>query len=158
MVRPGGVIELVESDLLIYDSNHQPIHINTKQPPGPPYLATFMTHVYEALVTSGGDIYAADNLRRWVERHPAFEDVSYSETWLQCVGPMGGEGKEEAEAAMRHNMRVRSASFSLDSLSLIFSVAALHLGVRAVGSGALVEGRGPKTHLRPARGLYTPGD
>ena len=61
----------------------------------------------------GGSPDAATHLQEWIQTHPGFQDVAYSELWLRGVGPKDEVMDDEADAVMRANIRVSALRFGI---------------------------------------------
>jgi hypothetical protein len=81
VLRPGGLLVLLESDFLVADIHRKPIlpATNIMQPP---WLARFMCFVSMAIKQRGGNIQAGDHMHDWVSQHPAFTDVHCTDHYV----------------------------------------------------------------------------
>jgi len=84
VLRPGGLIIVTELDFHVYDVNHRRIErdINDLTPP---WWSVWLCHLLKAIIKSGGDVSAANNLHEWILNHPMFEDVVYRDVWVPVV-------------------------------------------------------------------------
>lgn len=81
VLRPGGLVNLLEFDFHMYDANFQRIDLETSiiaEPWWPRWLAFVELSVRNA----GGDVEAATHLDSWLRNHGAFEDVVYKDFWI----------------------------------------------------------------------------
>ncbi|KAK7465267.1 hypothetical protein VKT23_005246 [Stygiomarasmius scandens] len=83
VLRPGGIIDLMEYDFHVYDENHRRVNVDTSTVAGP-WWARWMAFANVAIRNRGGDADAATHLYSWVESHPMFENVVYREFWIPC--------------------------------------------------------------------------
>jgi len=74
VLRPGGLIDLMEFDFHCYDENHQRIELETSRVAGP-WWPRFLAFVGLAARNRGGDVDAATHLHSWVSNHRSFENV-----------------------------------------------------------------------------------
>jgi hypothetical protein len=70
----GGLIDLTETDFHVYGFDHKVIDPQTSSME-PPYLPRWFAFLAAAIQQRGGQVDAANNLRRWVSENPAFEEV-----------------------------------------------------------------------------------
>ena len=84
VLRPGGLISVSEFDFHVYDANHRRIERDVNDLT-PPWWSVWFTHLWTAIVKSGGDVDAANHLHEWILDHPMFEDVAYKEIWVPAV-------------------------------------------------------------------------
>ncbi|KAF5335503.1 hypothetical protein D9611_012225 [Ephemerocybe angulata] len=86
VLRPNGLIELQEYDFQTYSRDRMVISANTTDPLGThPWWATFLAHLREAVIASGGDTTAATNIQDWIQGHEAFENIVYKDVWLPVI-------------------------------------------------------------------------
>ncbi|THV06547.1 S-adenosyl-L-methionine-dependent methyltransferase [Dendrothele bispora CBS 962.96] len=83
VLRPGGLIDLMEYDFHVYDENHRRVQVDTSAVEGP-WWARWMAFANVAARQRGGDVDAATHICSWVRNHPMFEDVQYREFWIPC--------------------------------------------------------------------------
>jgi hypothetical protein len=81
VLRPGGLVEILENDITVYDLNHQPIPVDTLSLE-PPWLARWFAFMRMAVRGRGGDVGAAAHLHQWMCEHGDFEDIVYKEYWV----------------------------------------------------------------------------
>lgn len=81
VLRPGGLLEVMEFDFRVYGPDHKPIKpVTTLMQP--PWLPRWMEFLHMAVRQRGGSPSAANSLHTWVRSHPAYEDVVYHEIWI----------------------------------------------------------------------------
>ncbi|KAF5374969.1 hypothetical protein D9758_000509 [Tetrapyrgos nigripes] len=83
VLRPGGIIDLMEYDFHVYDEHHRRVEVDTNTIAGP-WWARWMAFANDAARKRGGDVDAATHLYSWVKNHPMFEQVEYREFWIPC--------------------------------------------------------------------------
>lgn len=76
VLRPGGLVNILEFDFHAYDANHRRIEVDTSTVAGP-WWPRWLAFAELAIRNLGGDIDAATHLHEWISNHPAFEDVVY---------------------------------------------------------------------------------
>jgi hypothetical protein len=81
VLRPGGLLILLETDFLAADEHGHAQHPATNVMQSP-WLARFLMFVHLAIKQRGGNIAAADHMHEWVAAHPAFEEVVSSDYFL----------------------------------------------------------------------------
>lgn len=79
VLRPGGMIDLMEWGFDIYDGNKQSIPLSVH---GPPWLAAFLGLVLSAIKKRGGDVGGPSRMATLVQNHPDFEHVVVQEFWV----------------------------------------------------------------------------
>lgn len=109
VLRPGGLIDIAEVELVAYDRNHQPIPVTDPTPGtrtwGEPYWAHWVRAVSNvARDRLGGDVTAARHLHEWVSGHQAYEDVTYHEFWLPIIPGNFDRPPVEAEFLKGHRL------------------------------------------------------
>jgi hypothetical protein len=76
---------MMEFDFHVYDhmpdGNHRRCDLETSSI-AEPWLARWMIFTNIAARNAGGDPDAATHLHRWINTHPAFEDVVYHDYWV----------------------------------------------------------------------------
>ncbi|KAJ8520636.1 hypothetical protein ONZ45_g2562 [Pleurotus djamor] len=81
ILRPNGLIELMEFDFHVYDHNYHrveaPVHVVDK-----PWWPRWLAFAEMTINQRGGSPDAAYHLHRWVATHGAFEDVVYQDHWI----------------------------------------------------------------------------
>jgi hypothetical protein len=80
-LRPHGLMELLEFDFRVYDSDCKPfsLKIGTMEPP---WFPRWMSFLNLAVRQRGGTPDAANMLYSWLLQHPALEDVVYEEYFI----------------------------------------------------------------------------
>jgi len=81
VLRPGGMLELMEIDFSLYDLDHKRIPVDTLRLEGP-WFARWFAFFKMAARGRGSDVDAATNMHQWLCDHEAFEDVVYKEFWV----------------------------------------------------------------------------
>ena len=80
-LRPGGLMEILEFDFRVYDSDCKPFTIHTGVME-PPWFPRWMSFLNMAVRQRGGTPDAANMLYSWTLQHPAFEDVVYQDYFI----------------------------------------------------------------------------
>ncbi|KAJ7361299.1 hypothetical protein DFH08DRAFT_843703 [Mycena albidolilacea] len=84
-LRPAGLLDMMEFDFHVYDhmpdGNHRRCDLETSSI-AEPWLARWMIFTNIAAKNAGGYPDAATHLHRWINTHPAFEDVVYHDYWV----------------------------------------------------------------------------
>jgi len=80
-LRPGGLMQLLEFDFRVYDSNCKPFSLPTGIME-PPWFPRWMAFLNMAVRQRGGSPDAANMLYSWTLQHPAFEDTVYEEYFI----------------------------------------------------------------------------
>jgi hypothetical protein len=106
VLRPGGLIDLSESDFHCYDQAYRRIELEADEL-GPPWLPRWLAFARKAVRTLGGNIDAATYIFDWVKNHSAFESAVYREFWLP-VSPWfkGDEFQQRMGTVMRDDLLV----------------------------------------------------
>jgi hypothetical protein len=112
ILRPGGLLDLMEFDFRVYGPDHQAI-VPVTSVMEAPWLPRWMTFLHMAVRQRGGTPDAANYLRGWVEAHPAFEDVVYREFFIPTSdwwkgGDLTAQKKRRHGAQMRDDIKVNS--------------------------------------------------
>lgn len=81
VLRPGGLIDVMEWDFHVYDSNFNDIKLSTNEL-GPPWLARFVTFVQSAMRNRGGDIDGPARMETLIRNHPSFENLVHRDHWI----------------------------------------------------------------------------
>ncbi|PFH52328.1 hypothetical protein AMATHDRAFT_57399 [Amanita thiersii Skay4041] len=81
VLRPGGLIDVMEWDFCTYDANKQPVESSIDRF-DPPWWSRWLAFAVAAIRNHGGDVDAPLKLETWIRRHPAFEDVVNADFWL----------------------------------------------------------------------------
>jgi hypothetical protein len=117
VLRTGGLLDLTEFDFRVYGPDKKLInlHIGSMQPP---WFPLWVAYLNMAARQRGGEVDAANHLRRWVSQNPVFENVVYRDFFLPA-SPFfhptdhNSKFKNSVGVSMRDNLIVR--------LSLLFS-------------------------------------
>ncbi|KAE9409255.1 hypothetical protein BT96DRAFT_806961 [Gymnopus androsaceus JB14] len=81
VLRPGGLIDLMEFDFHAYDEHYQRIELETSRIAGP-WWPRWLAFANLAARNRGGDVDAATYIHSWVANHRAFDNVHYREFWI----------------------------------------------------------------------------
>jgi len=81
VLRPGGMVEMLEFGFQIYDQNQQLVTVSTSSS-GPPSFPRWMALIYRAVSARGGCLDAPGKLHSWVKGIPVFTDVEYAKLWV----------------------------------------------------------------------------
>ncbi|GJE90274.1 S-adenosyl-L-methionine-dependent methyltransferase [Phanerochaete sordida] len=119
MLLPGGVIDIMEAELVIYDAKMRPI------PTSRSALARWLTLVVTVIRQLGGEPDAAAHLAEWVALHEDYEQVAVHEWWVQ-TSPWSLGRDMESQRRNAHGIGMRD-----NLLALLFSARPmlLHAGV-----------------------------
>ncbi|KAJ3936395.1 MAG: hypothetical protein NXY57DRAFT_957277 [Lentinula lateritia] len=117
ILRPGGLIDLMEFDFHVYDENHQVIELETSKI-AEPWWPRWLTFANLAARDRGGNVDAATYIHSWVANHHAFENVTYEEYWVPTCG-----WRTDSEFMMRIGVTLRD-----DILAFLKSGRPLLLG------------------------------
>jgi hypothetical protein len=130
VLRPGGLLYIVELDFHIYNSDKKLFKMDTNNL-GPPWVARFMEHVKSAIRKRGGNTETSSNIFPWVSMHGAFDNVVREEIWLPTspCAPKSDVKQNHVGELVRDNIMVSYicvsfASFffvELDKLSFVRS-------------------------------------
>jgi len=104
VLRPGGLINVIEFDFHVYDANHRRIEKDVNDLT-PPWWSVWLSHLLKAIVESGGDVNAANNLHEWILNHPMFEDVVYRDIWVPFI-PMPRDTSNDTEEARQMDKKL----------------------------------------------------
>lgn len=131
-LRPGGLLDLTEYNFVIHDGNKKRIELSQEGELTGPWLPRWMSLAQQAIRTRGGEVEAADHLKRWVAEHGSFEDVVHRPFWFQASPWNKGTDAESAHLnkianTMREDMLVcfitlLSTPSRLTRLAAIFEV------------------------------------
>lgn len=116
VLRPGGLIDVMEFDFHVYDHNCQRIELGTHQL-GAPWWPRWLAFAKLAARNLGGEVDAATHLHSWISNHPAFERVVYREFWVPTSPWVRDEFQKRMGSGMRDDILVsisRARSLSLD--------------------------------------------
>jgi len=104
VLRPGGLIILIEWDFHSYDVNHRRIDVGTHELKAP-WWPRWLAFAKIAIRNSGGSVEAAENIRSWVTNHPAFENPVYQDFWVPtCHWSSGDDFLMRIGATMREDI------------------------------------------------------
>ncbi|KAJ3879675.1 hypothetical protein F5051DRAFT_451309 [Lentinula edodes] len=117
ILRPGGLIDLMEFDFHVYDENHQVIELETSKI-AEPWWPRWLAFANLAARDRGGNVDAATYIHSWVANHHAFENVTYEEYWVPTCG-----WRTDSEFMMRIGVTLRD-----DILAFLKSGRPLLLG------------------------------
>ncbi|KAJ8515767.1 hypothetical protein ONZ45_g6852 [Pleurotus djamor] len=81
VLRPNGLIELIESDFHVYDHSYQLLGAS-RQRVNNPWWSQWLAFTEMSAKKGGGSPNAANHLHRWVATHGAFEDIVYQDHWI----------------------------------------------------------------------------
>ncbi|KAK2461500.1 hypothetical protein APHAL10511_005963 [Amanita phalloides] len=81
VLRPGGLIDVMEWDFYIYDANRNRIEASMDQF-APPWLPRFVSLVTSAIRNRGGDIDGPEVMETLIQNHPSFENVVCRSFWV----------------------------------------------------------------------------
>jgi ubiquinone/menaquinone biosynthesis C-methylase UbiE len=99
VLRPGGVISLMEFDFHMYDENKRRIEIDRTTLDGPAW-PKWLGFVHDIAKSAGGSVDAATYLFDWVQDHPLYEDVVYQEYYLPVSRWVGDGGPLDRVGSM----------------------------------------------------------
>ena len=108
ILRPGGLVEIIEFDLTVYDCTGNVIQVDERSSTfvGTPAWAAFMAHLKRAICKSGGHIDAARHIRSWISNHIAFENVVSRDILLPNVPGDDTRFSPGFHEKMRENIQV----------------------------------------------------
>ncbi|KAF8220782.1 S-adenosyl-L-methionine-dependent methyltransferase [Tricholoma matsutake] len=101
VLRPGGMILMVEWDFHGYDGNRNQIQAGTDQLSSP-WFPRWLAFARVSVRNAGGTVDAASNIKSWVTNHPAFEDVVCQDYWMPVSPWVHGD---EAQMRIGETMR-----------------------------------------------------
>ncbi len=81
VLRPGGLIDIMEWDFHCYDEHFNRINLNTSTVSGP-WWPRWLAFLEAAARNRGGAVDAASHIHDWVSHHPLFENVAYWEYYI----------------------------------------------------------------------------
>ncbi|KAF8628272.1 hypothetical protein AX15_004040 [Amanita polypyramis BW_CC] len=90
VLRPGGLIDVMEWDFSVYDVNKRIVNLSTDQW-GPPWVPRFTAFVQSAIRKRGGDVVGPLKMELFVEAHPSFEQVVHRDFWVPAYHWSKGE-------------------------------------------------------------------
>lgn len=106
VLRPGGLIALMEFDFHAYDEHYQRIELETSKIAGP-WWPRWLAFANLAARNRGGDVDAATHIHSWIANHRAFEDVVYREFWVPaCHWRTDSDFEMRMGASMRDDILV----------------------------------------------------
>ncbi|KAF8347040.1 S-adenosyl-L-methionine-dependent methyltransferase, partial [Amanita rubescens] len=83
VLRPGGLIDVMEWDFCIYDVNRNKIPLSLEL--RPPWMARFIAFVQSAVRGRGGDVDGIGQMETLIQNHPSFEEVEHRDVWFPAV-------------------------------------------------------------------------
>lgn len=108
ILRPGGLVQLIEFDFHIYGRELKRLNVSLEDPLGPPYWARYLAYLHRAVRMNRGDVDAATWLWTWVTRHSAFENIAHRDVWIPSIPGNDDRYSERVYPMMRQNITVRS--------------------------------------------------
>ena len=120
VLRPGGLIEVVESDLRVYDKIGTPMVSSNRRPTS--WWETLLERVKEAGRCAGGDVDAAENLEKWISSQGDFEDVGFRDVWC----PVTPRDRDPSENQDSLSNRVLAGSMVSIFMPLYASMTSAH--------------------------------
>lgn len=93
-LRPGGLMELLEFDFRVYDSDFKPFSLPTGIME-PPWFPRWMSFCNMAVRQRGGSPDAANMLHSWTLQHPDFDDVAYQDYFIPTAPFMDQDPKND---------------------------------------------------------------
>jgi len=105
VLRPGGLIDVMEWDFCIYDANMNKVALSVESL-GPPWMARFINLVQSAVRSRGGDVDGIGQMETLIQNHPSFEEVQYREFWLPSMpgSPMDPSLVPSAKGILENNL------------------------------------------------------
>lgn len=100
VLRPGGLVIVVEWDFQVYDINRRKIVLRTDGL-GPPWLPRWVTFLRFAIEKSGGTVKAADHVHQWLCEHELLENVSQEEYWLPISQKVNNSRQQRISSSAR---------------------------------------------------------
>lgn len=92
VLRPGGLIDMLEFGYKIYDDHRQ--LVIPSDAPGAPWLPRWFEKIYIAVGRRGGCLDSAAHMYQWVKDIPVFTDVVYRGFWTPTSPWMKGHHPE----------------------------------------------------------------
>ncbi|KAK7058646.1 hypothetical protein VNI00_002282 [Paramarasmius palmivorus] len=117
VLRPGGLMDLMEFDFHVYDDHYRRIELDASRV-AEPWWPRWLTFLNAAARNRGGDVDAATYIHSWTANHRAFEDVQYREFWVPT-----SPWRKDTEFQIRMGMSMRD-----DILAFLKSGRPLLLG------------------------------
>ncbi|KAF9021752.1 hypothetical protein BDZ89DRAFT_1198365 [Hymenopellis radicata] len=81
VLRPGGLIDLMEWDFRCYDEHFNRINVDTSTV-SRPWWPRWLAFLEREVRNRGGAVDAASYIHDWVSHHPLFENVVYREYYI----------------------------------------------------------------------------
>lgn len=107
ILRPRGMIDIMEFDFRVYGYDRKPIEVDTTTMEAP-WFPRWMRFLRMAVQQLGGDVDAANHLDRWIGTHGAFEDTVYREFFIQTAPWTCGNSDRRAEAKREQGVYMRA--------------------------------------------------
>lgn len=101
VLRPGGMVIILEWDFHGYDSNRNQIQAETHQLASP-WWPRWLSFARVAVRNSGGSVDAAGNVQSWISNHPEFEGAVCRDYWVPAST---WDHADEAQMRMGEIMR-----------------------------------------------------
>ncbi|PPQ99299.1 hypothetical protein CVT24_009167 [Panaeolus cyanescens] len=99
VLRPRGLVFFMELDFHAYDEHDRKIEAASEFDYQPPWWSCWFRLLRFAIQNNGGDVDAAPNIIKWVQDHPAFEEVVYKDFFLPIIPrPRNPERETPAQA------------------------------------------------------------
>jgi SAM-dependent methyltransferase len=122
VLRPGGVLILLDTDFLVADVNYHTQVPNTSLMQ-PPWLQRFLAFVNMAIKKRGGNIEACEHMHEWLAEHPAYEQIEWKDHFMGISPWMQGRSSESQRQRhiaqqMRADLYVSPSQSSLSSETL----------------------------------------
>jgi hypothetical protein len=116
IIRPGGLLDMMEFDFKVYGPDRKPI-IPLTSVMEAPWLPRWMTFLNMAARQRGGDVDAANKLDDWVSAHPAFEQKVYRDFYIPTSPWARGDDayahrKRREGTTMRDDIKVGRHKYS----------------------------------------------
>ena len=112
ILRPRGMVILVEWGFDAYEPNHNLIKVETHEL-GSPWWPRWLAFAQIAVRNSGGSVDAASHVQSWIANHPAFEDAVCQDYWIPTsTWVQGNEAQMRTAETMRDDILV-CLSFNL---------------------------------------------
>lgn len=109
VLRPGGLLQIMEFDFHSYDENYQRID---PEPSTGTWWSRWLSFCKLAARNAGGDVDAASHMHSWVSQQPAFENLVYKDYWAP-ISPWRRDSPFQIRVGerMRDDIRVRGTCF-----------------------------------------------
>jgi hypothetical protein len=105
MLRPGGMVEISEWDFRVYDTGYKLLNDNDGDSLFS-WLSRFFIACGRAARARGGNVDAANSLKRWCSENPAFENVRQIDFWLPCSAWPTDDKQRQFGKAMAEDISV----------------------------------------------------